>query len=169
VTEYPPTGDGASESEPNPLDRHREMMELLSQETRHHIVQTLLGHPHHLASEAEIDYFVHDKSAGAVQNALDRLVEEGIVAVYEHEPNKHTRDYPYKFYGFTEYGIDVLDQFNHLKGLPFARAIQEKTRKTAKVERHEEAPRPALPDAVEEALSFEGDPTTDGTEATDNS
>jgi len=167
MSESAPTGDGTSEADPNPLDRQREMMQLLSQETRHDIVQALLGHPHHLASEDEIDYLVHNKSTGAVQDALGRLVEAGILALYEHEPNKHTRDYPYKFYGFTEHGIDVLDQFNYLKGVPFARAVHEKTRKSAKIERHEDAPRPDLPDDVGEALNFEGDRTTDGAEATD--
>lgn len=167
MSEPAPTGDGASDAEPDPLDRQREMMQVLSQETRHDVVQALLGHPHHLASEDEIDYLVHDKSTGAVQDALGRLVEEDILAVYEHEPNKHTRDYPYKFYGFTEYGIDVLNQFNYLKGVPFARAVHEKTRKSAKIKRHEDAPRPPLPDGVGEALTFEGDRTTDGAEATD--
>jgi hypothetical protein len=161
------TRNSASAADPNPLDRQREMMQLLSQETRHDIVQALLGHPHHLASEDEIDYLVHNKSTGAVQDALGRLVEEDILAIYEHEPNKHTRDFPYKFYGFTEYGIDVLDQFNYLKGVPFARAVHEKTRKSAKIERHEDAPRPDPPDDVVEALRFEGDRTTNGAEATD--
>lgn len=167
MSEPAPTGDGASEADPNPLDRQREMMQLLSQETRHDIVQALLGHPHHLASEDEIDYLVHNKSAGAVHDALGRLIDEDILAIYEHESNKNTRDYPYKFYGFTEYGIDVLDQFNYLKGVPFARAVHEKTRKSAKIERHEDAPRPDLPDDVVEALRFDGDRTTDSTEATD--
>jgi hypothetical protein len=167
MSEPAPTDDGAPEADPNPLDRQREMMKLLSQETRHDIVQALLGHPHHSASEDELDYLVHNKSTGAVQDAIGRLVEEDILAVYQHEPNKHTRDYPYKFYGFTEYGIDVLDQFNYLKGVPFARAVHEKTRKSAKVERHEDAPRPDLPDAVKAALSFEGDRTTDGAEVPD--
>jgi hypothetical protein len=120
-----------------------------------------------LASEDEIDYLVHNKSTGAVQDALGRLVEAGILALYEHEPNKHTRDYPYKFYGFTEYGIDVLDQFNYLKGVPFARAVHEKTRKSAKIERHEDAPRPDIPNDVEQALDFEGDRTPDSAETTD--
>jgi hypothetical protein len=167
MSEGTATGDDAATADPNPLDRQRDMMELLSQETRHDIVQALLGHPHHLASVDEIDYLVHNKSAGTVHDALGRLVEEEILVIYEHEPNKNTRDYPYKFYGFTEYGIDVLDQFNYLKGVPFARAVHEKTRKSTKIERHEEAPRPDLPDGVSEALRFENDRTTDSSEATD--
>ena len=167
MSEPPSTEDGASAADPNPLDRQRKLMQLLSQETRHDIVQALLGHPRHLASEDEIDYLVHNKSTGAVQDSIARLVEEDILAMYEHEPNKHTRDYPYKFYGFTEHGIDVLDQFNYLKGVPFARAAHEKTRKSEKIERHESAPRPDLPDEVAEALRFEDDRAADTAEATD--
>jgi hypothetical protein len=45
-----------------------------------------------------------------------------------------------QFYGFTERGVEVL---------------HENTRKTEKVERHESAPRPELPDAVADALEFD--------------
>jgi hypothetical protein len=153
------TTGAASDGGPNPLDRQRALMDLLSQETRHDIVQALLGHPEHLASEQELDYLVDDKSRGAVEGAIDRLVEEGILAIYEHPPNESTRDYPYKFIGFTEYGVDVLDQFNYLKGVPLARALHDSTRKSSTVERHEDAPRPDLPPAVEEALYVPDDAT----------
>lgn len=143
----------------NPLDRQREMMAVLSQETRHDVIQALLGHPHHLASEDELDYLVYDKSKGAVQDAIDTLVEADILGLYEHPPNENKRDYPYKFFGFTEYGIEVLTRFNYLKGVPFARALHEKTRMSPQVERHQNAPRPALPESVAEALEFEGDET----------
>jgi hypothetical protein len=115
----------------------------------------LLGHPHHLASEDELDYLVHDKSKGAVQDAVDRLIEAEIVALYEHPPNADKRNLPHKFYGPTEYGIEILDRFNYLKGVPLARALHEQTRKSAKVERHESAPRPGLPDTVTDALEFD--------------
>lgn len=144
----------------NPLDRQREMMAVLSQETRHDVVQALLGHPRHLASEDELDYLVQDKSKGAVQDAIDRLVDEDILARYEHPPNESKRDWPHNFYGFTEYGIGVLDGFNYLKGVPVARALHEKTRLSAKVERHGRAPRPELPDAVVDALELDEDGTT---------
>lgn len=160
----PDDGEPGAPAE-NPLDRQREMMAILSQETRHDVVQALLGHPHHLASEDELDYLVHDKSKGAVQDAIERLVEANILALYEHPPNESRRDYPHNFYGFTEYGIEVLDGFNYLKGVPLARALHEKTRLSGKVERHESAARPDLPTAVVEALEFEGDDTTTPDEA----
>lgn len=151
--------ESAVETAENPLDRQRDMMEVLSQQTRHDIVQALLGHPQHLASEDELNYLVHDKSKGAVRDGIERLDEAGILRLYTHEPNKNTRDYPYNFFGFTEYGIEVLDRFNYLKGVPVARALHEKTRLSPKVERHQTAPRPELPDIVAEALAFDADET----------
>lgn len=139
----------------NPLDQQRELMELLSQETRHKLVQFILGHPEHLASADELHYMVADKSKKTVDDQLDNLVDAGVLAEYRHPPNEDKRDLPWQFYGPTEYGIQVLGDFNYLKGVPFARAVYRKTRKTDKIKRHETAPRPSLPDAVQAALSVD--------------
>lgn len=136
----------------NPLERQRELMELLSQETRHSIVQALVGHPKLLASADEIDHFVPSKSKKSVEEQLDVLVEADILAIYEYPPNRETRGFPWKFYGLTAYGADVLGDFNYLKGVPMARAIHQKTRKPEKIERHEAAPRPPLPKPVRETF-----------------
>ncbi|RQG86169.1 ArsR family transcriptional regulator [Natrarchaeobius halalkaliphilus] len=138
----------------DPFAEQREMRELLSQETRHLIVQCLLGHPHHLASLAELTYMIQ-KNEGAVLDQLETLQEAGLLDVYVHEPNISTRDLPSRFWGPTERGVDVLYEHNFLRGVPVARAVYEETNKSEKVRRHETAPRPSLPDAVREALQFE--------------
>lgn len=138
----------ADATEENPLERQRELMELLSQETRHSIIQTLLGHPKLLASAAEINHFVPSKSKKTVEEQLDVLVGADILAVYEHPPNKKQRGLPWKFYGVTEYGAAVLEDFNYLKGVPLTRAVHQTTRKPEKITRHETAPRPPLPEPV---------------------
>ena len=135
-------------NEENPLERQREVMALLSQETRHSIIQTLLGHPKHLASAAEINHFIPSKSKKTVDEQLDVLVEADILGIYEYPPNKKQRGLPWKFYGFTDYGTTILGDFNYLKGVPMARAVHQQTRKPEKIERHETAPRPPLPDPV---------------------
>ncbi|WP_229114782.1 winged helix-turn-helix domain-containing protein [Halapricum desulfuricans] len=137
-----------SDGEENPLERQRELMALLSQETRHSIIQALLGHPAVLASADEINHFISSKSKKTVQEQLEVLVEAGILAIYEYPPNKDRRGLPWKFYGFTKYGADILGDFNYLKGVPMARAVHQKTRKPEKIERHETAPRPPLPEPV---------------------
>jgi hypothetical protein len=137
-----------SDEEENPLERQRELMELLSQETRHSIIQALLGHPEVLASADELNHFVPSKSKKTVEEQLEVLVGADILAVYEYPPNQEKRGLPWKFYGFTEYGAEILGDFNYLKGVPMARAVHQKTRKPEKIERHETAPRPPLPESV---------------------
>lgn len=144
-----------AEEPPNPLDEQRRLMELLGQNTRHLVIKAILGHPQHLASLDELNYMVENKTRKTVGNAADKLVEEGILAIYERPENEDTRGIPYQFFGLTEYGIDVLGDFNYLKGVPLNRALYEKTRKSDKIERHESAPRPDLPDLVQEALAIE--------------
>ncbi|MWV38985.1 ArsR family transcriptional regulator [Natrialba sp. INN-245] len=138
----------------DPFAEQREMRELLSQETRHLIVQCLLGHPHHLASLAELTYMIQ-KNEGAILDQLETLQEAGLLNVYVHEPNVSTRDLPSRFWGPTERGVEVLYEHNFLRGVPVARAVYEETNKSEKVRRHETAPRPSLPDTVHEALQFE--------------
>jgi hypothetical protein len=153
MSDVPSTPDAPAG--PNPNDQTRELMALLSQETRHSIVQTLLGHPEVLASADELDYFVANKSRKTVDEQLDRLVEADILRVHEHPANKRTRGLPYRFYGFTDYALDVLDDFNYLKGVPWARAVHQKTKKSEKIERHESAPRPDLSAAVRETFRLD--------------
>lgn len=141
----------------NPLDQKRELMELLSQETRHKIIQFILGHPAHLMSADELDYMITSRSKKAIEDQLAVLVEEGILAKYHHTPNESVRDYPANFFGPTEYGIAVLGDFGYLDGVPFVRAVYERTRMTDRIERHQTAPRPSLPSAVQDALTHPDD------------
>ncbi|WP_207589906.1 ArsR family transcriptional regulator [Halomontanus rarus] len=148
-----------SESHSGPADvgpfaEQQRLFKLLSQDTRHLIIQELLGHPAHLMSLAELEYMT-GKSQAAIKDQLDTLIEERIVARYTHEPSAEKRDLPSQFYGFTERGVEILHDYKYLRGLPVARALYENTRKTEKVERHESAPRPELPTAVAEALEFD--------------
>ncbi|WP_101297113.1 winged helix-turn-helix domain-containing protein [Halegenticoccus soli] len=137
-----------------PFAEQQRLFKLLSQDTRHLIIQEILGHPAHLASLAELEYMV-GKSQAAIKDQLEALIEAGILARYTYEPSETKRDLPSQFYGFTERGVTVLHDYKYLRGLPVARALYENTRKTEKVERHEAAPRPALPTAVQDALAFD--------------
>lgn len=139
---------------PEPFEEQRRIYDLLSQETRHLVLQYVLGHPEHLPSLAELDYVI-PKSTGAISDQLDNLVDADVLAVYEHEPSESKRDLPAKFYGLTEYGVEVLYEYDYLRGLPVARALYDNTRKSDRIERHENAPRPDLPDAVRSALTTE--------------
>lgn len=149
-----------------PFAEQQRLFKLLSQDTRHLIIQELLGHPAHLMSLAELEYMV-GKSQAAIKDQLETLIEAGIMAQYTYEPSEETRDLPAQFYGFTEHGVDVLHDYKYLRGLPVARALYENTRKTEKIERHEAAPRPELPAAVAEALTFD-EPDLDAVDVSTN-
>lgn len=144
-----------ADGEENPLERQRKLMALLSQETRHSIIQALIGHPAVLASADEINHFISSKSKKTVDEQLAILVDAEILALYDYPPNKQQRGLPWKFYGFTEHGAAILGDFNYLKGVPMARAVHQKTRKPEKIERHETAPRPPLPEQVRETFRLD--------------
>jgi len=146
------THTGAADA--GPFAEQQRLFKLLSQETRHLIIQELLGHPAHLMSLAELEYMT-GKSQAAIKDQLETLSDAGLLARYTYEPSQDKRDLPSLFYGFTERGVDVLHDYKYLRGLPVARALYENTRKTEKIERHESAPRPELPTAVAEALEFD--------------
>lgn len=153
-------GDRAPEGFEDSFAEQQRMRELLSQETRHLVLQLILGHPAHLTSLAELDYMI-PKNEAAILDQLETLQDAGILDVYVHEPSASTRDLPSKFWGLTERGVEVLYEHNFLRGVPVARAVYEETEKSERVRRHEAAPRPTLPDAVREALEFE-EPEMDG-------
>lgn len=134
-----------------PFEEQREIYELLSQETRHLILQYVLAHPKHLLSLDELAYLI-PKNKAAIREQVQRLQHEGILELYKHPPNEDSRDLPSQFYGLTEYGVEVLYEYNYLRGLPVARALYDNTRLSERAERHRDAPRPELPEPVENAL-----------------
>ena len=146
--------DTAPEGFEDPFAEQQRIRELLSQETRHLIVQLILGHPAHLVSLAEFDYMI-PKNEAAILDQLETLRDAGILDCYVHEPNASTRNLPSKFWGPTERGVEILYEHNFLRGVPIARAVYEETRKSERVMRHEGAPRPDLPEAVTDALEFD--------------
>lgn len=149
-----------------PFAEQRRLFERPSQDTRHLIIQELLGHPDHLMSLTELEYMT-GKSQAALVDQLETLIEADIVDRYTHELNQAKRDLPAQFYGLTERGVEILHDYKYLRGLPVARALYENTRKTKKIERHEGAPRPDLPAAVADALAFD-EPDLDAVEVGSN-
>lgn len=137
-----------------PYETQRTVQRYLSQETRHNILQVILGHPAHLVSVTEFDYYV-SKSRSTISEQLENLASHEILTQYTHEPNVEVRDIPADFWGLTPFGIGLLDEYNYLRGLPIMRAAHDATHKTETVQRHEEAPRPELPESVSEALVYD--------------
>lgn len=149
--------DSSGATTGGPFAEQREVYELLSQETRHLVLQYVLAHPEHLLSLDEFAYLI-PKNKAAIRDQVQRLRAEGVIDRYDYPPNEDSRDLPWQFYGLTEYGLEVLEEYNYLRGLPVARALYDNTRLSERAERHRDAPRPELPETVVEALRIdEGD------------
>jgi len=86
-------GDTAPEGFEESFAEQQRMRELLSQETRHLVLQLILGHPEHLTSLAELDYVI-PKYEAAILDQLETLQGAGILDVCVHEPSASTRDLP---------------------------------------------------------------------------
>ncbi|QLH76226.1 hypothetical protein HZS55_02415 [Halosimplex rubrum] len=150
--------DAPAAEDGGPFEEQRQIYELLSQETRHLVLQYILGHPAHLPSLDEFAYLI-PKNKAAIRDQLQVLEDADVIACYEHPPNERTRGLPSQFYGLTEHGVDVLSEYNYLRGLPVARALYDNTRLSEKVQRHLNAPRPALPPSVGRSLTIGEEPT----------
>lgn len=174
-----PTDQGVSVGEPRidrlfdvdestPYEIQRTVQRYLSQETRHNVLQVILGHPEHLVSLTEFDYYV-PKSRSTISEQLTDLADHEIVSRYRCESNADVRDVPADFWGLTEFGVGLLDEYRYLRGLPVMRAVHDATHKTDTVRRHEDAPRPNLPDAVSEAIEYDEPDPDDDTLSTETS
>lgn len=134
-----------------PFEKQQRVHRFITQETRYAIIQAILGHPHHLATLDELEYLV-PKNRSTICEHLDHLVAKHIVVQQSYEGDDSGRAVPHNFWGFTGYGITLLDQYNFLRYVPVLRALQDGLSLTEKLERHRNAPRPALPDDISEAF-----------------
>lgn len=135
-----------------PFEKQRRAHRFITQETRYHIIQAILGHPHHLVTLDELEYLV-PKNRSTIREHLDRLTEKNIVAKQSYNGDDGGPAVPRDFWRFTSYGITLLDEYNYLRYVPVLRALQDNLYLTEKIERHRNAPRPALPDDVANAFT----------------
>lgn len=135
-----------------PFEKQRRAHRFITQETRYHIIQAILGHPDHLVTLDELEYLV-PKNRSTIREHLDRLAEKHIVAKQSYDGEGSGQAVPRDFWGFTTYGITLLDEYNYLRYVPVLRALQDNLYLTEKIERHRNAPRPALPDDVANAFT----------------
>jgi len=136
-----------------PIEKQRRAHQFLTQETRYHIIQAVLGHPKHLATLDELEYLV-PKNRSTIREHLDRLAEKQLMAKYKYRGDAAGQNDPRDFWGFTNYGIVLLDEYSYLRYVPVLCALQKNLYFTEKIERHQKALRPNLPEDVSEALKI---------------
>lgn len=130
-----------SDIQEDPLAGEKETYHFLTQETRYLILQYILGHPENLPSLEELAYVV-PKGKSTIHEHLDKLRERDVVDAYELETGERSRDLPSTFYGLTEYGIYLLEEFDLLQGKPILQAMYANMDKPEEIRRYQEAPRP---------------------------
>lgn len=138
-----------------PLEQQRRAHQFITQETRYYIILALLGHPHHMASLDELEYLI-PKNRSTVHEHLGQLQDKDIATKFRKENN--TQNEPTEFWGFTEFGIEMVYEYNMLRYVPVLRVVQDNLYLTDQIERHRDAPRPNLPETVNAAFDVENAP-----------
>jgi len=124
------------------VDRERERLSVVTQETRFAVLQDVLGHPKQLPTLKELDYVNPSKSDSTIREHLDALVDVGVVERAELSPERRSRDRPYVFYGITENGREFLDRHGLLRAEDSLREAYDAVEKTDEIATYESAPRP---------------------------
>ncbi len=124
------------------LERVRERLNVVTQETRFALVQDLLGHPEGLPTLKELDYVNPSKSQTTIRQHLQQLIEAGIGEEVTLPKSRRRNDRPYKFYGISDDGRRFLEAHDLLRAEDTLRSIYERVEKTDEIERYEAAPRP---------------------------
>lgn len=122
--------------------QRRELLNLVTQETRFEIIQNIVGHPAQLPTLKELDYFMPGVSKSTIRNHLERLVERGVVEQVELSKDERSRDLPHVFYGLTEIGREILETADLLRAEKSLQETTIKTQLTPGVEKYLNAPRP---------------------------
>jgi len=131
-----------SDRTPTDLDRVRERLNVVTQETRFSLLQDILGHPSQLPTLKELDYVNPSKSQTTIRQHLQQLVDVGIVEAVELPKDRRRNDLPYKFYGISGEGREFLGEHGLLRAEETLQTIYERVEKTEMIERYETAPRP---------------------------
>ena len=124
------------------VDRERERLNVVTQETRFALLQDVLGHPSQLPTLRELDYANPSKSDSTIRQHLTALRDVGIVERVELAPERRSRDLPHVFYGLTDDGRAFLDRHGLLRAEDTLREAYDAVEKTDEIARYEAAPRP---------------------------
>ncbi|MEM4781614.1 MAG: transcriptional regulator [Halalkalicoccus sp.] len=131
-----------SDRTPADLDRDRERLNVVTQETRFSLVQDVIGHPSGLPTLKELDYVNPSKSRTTIRQHLERLVDADVLEPVTLPEERRRNDLPYRFYGLSEEGRRFLEDHKLLRAEDTLRAIYSRVEKTDAIERYENAPRP---------------------------
>lgn len=132
------TTDGPNDTTEN----QRKRLNTVTQETRFVLVQNILSHPTQLPTLKELSYVNPSKSKSTIREHLETLIENGIVAEYALPKDERKRDLPWRFYGLTEEGRELLEEFELLGAEDTLQDMYSMLETTEEIDKYAQAPRP---------------------------
>lgn len=124
------------------VENQRQRLNTITQETRFVLIQNILSHPKQLPTLKELDYVNPSKSKSTIREHLEVLIENGIVEERTLPKDERKRDLPWRFYGLTEDGRDLLEEFGLLGAEGTLQDMYEMLETTDEIEKYAQAPRP---------------------------
>jgi DNA-binding MarR family transcriptional regulator len=121
----------------------RELVHLVTQQTRFTLLNNILQHPEQLQSMYELEQLNPSISDATVYKHIQKLIDAGIVEETALPNDERRQGYPWKFYGVSDEGREFLAEHNLLDAEETLQRIYETiSNKSEKMIKYENAPRP---------------------------
>lgn len=135
-------GDSEQYGSVEDADAIRDLLNLVTQNTRFVLIQNVVAHPEGMPSLKELVYANPSKSKSTIRNHLDKLIEAGVVETVELPKDERQRDLPHKFYRLTESGREFLERHDLLRSEGTLEEMHSMLEKTDDIRKYVQAPRP---------------------------
>ncbi|WP_238386923.1 winged helix-turn-helix domain-containing protein [Natrialba swarupiae] len=149
--EQPDTTDAIDST----VENQRQRLNVATQETRFVLIQNILSHPQQLPTLKELDYVNPSKSKSTIREHLEVLIEHGLVEERTLPKGERKRDLPWRFYGLTDVGRDLLEEMGLLGAEGTLQDMYEMLETTDEIDKYAQAPRPEG-DSEDEDLTGSG-------------
>lgn len=136
---------GRDDSNSNPemqADNIRDLLNLVTQETRYVLIQNIVAHPKEMPSLKELAYANPSKSKSTIRNHLNKLIDANVVEAVQLPSEERQRDLPHRFFRLTENSRDFLERHDLLRAEDTLKEMHSMLEKTDEIQKYMEAPRP---------------------------
>lgn len=130
------------ESSDEKTERQRQQWSLVKQQVPFVLTLNIVSHPEQLPSLTELNYVNPRYTETTIKEHLQELIDYGIVEVRTLPEETRTSDLPWKFYGLTNDGYELLEERKMLRGEQTLQDMFQQLEKTSLIKKHVQAPRP---------------------------
>lgn len=134
--------DNSNRDPDEQADEIRDLLNLVTQETRYVLIQNIVAHPKEMPSLKELAYANPSKSKSTIRNHLDKLIEADVIEAVHLPKDERKRDLPHRFFCLTEGGRDFLERHDLLRAEETLKEMHSMLEKTDEIQKYIEAPRP---------------------------